>query len=541
MSFKNKLWLLVGVFAAGFLVSVVFSFSTLNHVKVNGPIYKDIVQQKDLLADILPPPEYLVESYLVSLQMMSADKNKLATLSDKARALAKDFEDRHQFWLKELEDGRTKTLLVDKAYRPGVAMLDVLQRELVPALQRGDARAAEAALDKVAKNYEEHRAAIDELVKLAVADAAEHEAEAVTTVSRESTLALAIAGVFLALGVGVSLWILRDVMHQLGGDPAYAANVVRDIAQGDLSTSIATQPGDTASLLAGMKQMQTALHDVIARINEAATRLGDASQSLAATAQQVADGSSQQSDSASSIAASVEEMTVSINMVSDSANTAHSLAEEARRLSIEGAKHVQETVGEMNTIASSVDSSARVVRQLGEQSQKISGIVGVIREIADQTNLLALNAAIEAARAGEQGRGFAVVADEVRKLAEKTTTSTQEIADMIGEIQHGTQTAVRQMEAGSTQVETGVVVANATGTAMSSIEGGAGKVLTAVDEISTALKEQAVASNQISQGVEKIAQMTEENSAAVNAVSQAAAELQKLAGDLKANVNRFRL
>jgi methyl-accepting chemotaxis protein len=397
------------------------------------------------------------------------------------------------------------------------------------------------AVEQVARHYEEHRAAVDDLVKLASASAATQEAEAAATVSRESTLALVIAALFLVLGAGVSLWILRDVTRQLGGDPAYAANVVRDIAQGDLSTSIATRPGDTASLLAGMKQMQVALHDVIARINEAATRLGDASQALATTAQQVADGSSQQSDSASSIAASVEQMTVSINLVSDSASTAHTLAEEARRLSIEGAKHVQETVGEMNTIAGSVDASAQVVRQLGEQSQKITGIVAVIREIADQTNLLALNAAIEAARAGEQGRGFAVVADEVRKLAEKTTTSTQEIAEMIGGIQHGTQTAVKQMEAGAAQVETGVAVANATGTAMGSIEAGAGEVLASVDEISTALKEQAVASNQISQGVEKIAQMTEENSAAVNAVSQAAADLQKLAGDLKANVGRFRL
>jgi methyl-accepting chemotaxis protein len=541
MSFKNKLWLLVGVFATGFLVSVVFSFSTLNHVKVNGPIYKDIVQQKDLLADILPPPEYLIEAYLVSHQMVDAEKSKLPALAEKLQALAKDFEDRHQYWQKELPASPAKTLLLEKAYKPGKEMLDLELRDFLPALQRGDAKAVESALAKLTSKYDEHRAAIDELVKVATANAAAQETDAAATVGRESTLALVMAAVFLALGVGVSLWILRDVMRQLGGDPAYAANVVRGIAEGDLSTTIATHPGDTASLLAGMKQMQVALHDVIARINEAAMRLGDASQSLATTAQQVADGSSQQSDSASSIAASVEEMTVSINLVSDSANTAHTLAEEARRLSIEGAKHVQETVGEMNTIAGSVDASAQVVRQLGAQSQKISGIVGVIREIADQTNLLALNAAIEAARAGEQGRGFAVVADEVRKLAEKTTTSTQEIADMIGEIQHGTQTAVRQMEAGSAQVETGVAVAGATGTAMTSIEGGAGKVLTAVDEISTALKEQAVASNQISQGVEKIAQMTEENSAAVNAVSQAAADLQKLAGDLKANVGRFRL
>ena len=541
MSFKNKLWLLVGVFAAGFLASGLFSFSALNHLKVNGPLYQGIIQQKDLLADILPPPEYLVESYLVSMQMAEADKAKLPQLIEKSRALVKDYEDRHQFWIKDLAEGQAKTLIVDKAYRPGNEMLNLIQSELIPALERGDKPAADAAHTKISEKYEAHRAVIDELVTLSVATAAAQEKAAAAAVSSESMLSILLSGVFLALGIGVSLWILRDVMRQLGGEPAYAAEVVQRIAQGDLSTPIESAAADTTSLLAGMKQMQSSLHDVIAQINDAATRLGDASHSLASTAQQVADGSSQQSDSTSSIAAAVEEMTVSINLVNDSAKNAHSLADEARQLSIEGAKHVKETVGEINTIAGSVDSSTQVVRLLGEQSQKISGIVGVIREIADQTNLLALNAAIEAARAGEQGRGFAVVADEVRKLAEKTATSTQEISIMIGEIQQGTQTAVKQMEQGTTQVEKGVVVAAATGESMSSIEAGAGNVLTAVDDISTALQEQAMASNQISQGVEKIAQMTEENSAAVTEVSRAAGELQKLATSLKDNVNRFRL
>ena len=195
----------------------------------------------------------------------------------------------------------------------------------------------------------------------------------------------------------------------------------------------------------------------------------------------------------------------------------------------------------MNTIAESVASSTDVVRQLGEQSQRISGIVSVIREIADQTNLLALNAAIEAARAGEQGRGFAVVADEVRKLAEKTASSTQEISAMIGEIQSGTEMAVKQMEAGASQVGKGVTVAGATGTAIQDIDAENARVVAAVDEISTALREQAVASNQISQGVERIAQMTEENSAAVVSVAGSANDLLMLAATLKASVDNFRL
>ena len=531
----------MGVFATGFLAATLFSFSALNHVKVNGPIYQEIVQQKDLLADILPPPEYLVESYLVSLQMASADRAAQAPLVEKAQSLAKDFEDRHQYWQQALPPGETKTLLVERAYKPGAEMLAVQQREFIPAVQRGDTRAAEAALSQLATKYHEHRAAIDQLVKLAVANASEQEVQAAATVKRELFFSLLLAGVFLVLGVVVSAWILKVVMRQLGGDPAYAATVAKRVAEGDLSCPIDLSPADDSSLLAAMKRMQTALHGIIARIDDAAMRSEQAAQALASTAQQVSQSSTQQSDAAAQIAASIEELTASVAQVSDSAKAAHTLADDARQLSIDAATHVHDTVGEMNTIAGSVEGSAGVVRQLGEQSQRISGIVGVIREIADQTNLLALNAAIEAARAGEQGRGFAVVADEVRKLAEKTATSTQEISTMIGEIQNGTQTAVRQMEAGSTQVGRGVEVANATGSAMGSIEAGAGKVLTAVDDISAALREQAVASNQISSGIETIAQMAEENSAAVASLSQAAVELQQLAGGLRNEVGRFRL
>ena len=344
-----------------------------------------------------------------------------------------------------------------------------------------------------------------------------------------------------ALAVLVATLIAASVMRQLGGDPAYAAQVVKDIASGNLATAIRLESRDPGSLLAGMQHMQEALRETITRITGSAERLSDASRVLASTAQQVAESSGQQSDSASSIAASIEQMTASINLVSDSARTARTLSTDARQSAAEGAGQVEKTVREINTIATSVDSSAQLVRQLGEQSEKISGIVSVIREIADQTNLLALNAAIEAARAGEQGRGFAVVADEVRKLAEKTTSSTQEISAMIGEIQEGTRAAIQQMDAGTTQVAQGIEVAAAAGNSVRSIDAGTGRVLQAVDDISSALDEQATASNQIAQGVERIAHMTEENSAAVAAVSQAADELQHLAGDLKTEVGRFRL
>jgi methyl-accepting chemotaxis protein len=365
--------------------------------------------------------------------------------------------------------------------------------------------------------------------------------EAASTYQQGITAIVICSLIAVLFGAALATLITRHLMRQLGGEPVYAADVVRTIASGDLTHSISTRHGDQSSLLFAMQQMQGALRSLISQTHDAADLLATSSHSLASASRQVAEGSNQQSDSASTMAAAVEELTVSISHVADSARTANVMATEAGQLSQKGATLVQNTVGEINKIAGSVERSAQEVQHLGEQSEKISGIVNVIKEIADQTNLLALNAAIEAARAGEQGRGFAVVADEVRKLAERTTASTQEIAGMIGAIQQGTTTAVSGMEDGRSQVREGVAMAEKSGQSMRSIESGSHKLLEAVEEISTALTEQSSASNQIALNVEHIARMTEENSAAINQVSNSASELVRLADQLKTNVSRFRI
>jgi methyl-accepting chemotaxis protein len=197
-------------------------------------------------------------------------------------------------------------------------------------------------------------------------------------------------------------------------------------------------------------------------------------------------------------------------------------------------------VNEIRAIAETVNHSAAAVEALGKQSDKISAIVGTIKEIADQTNLLALNAAIEAARAGESGRGFAVVADEVRKLAERTAKSTQEIADMIGAIQSGTETAVSSMKCGVDRVASGVEQARLAGNAIDQVQQQSREVMVAVGEISVSLSEQASASTEIAQNVERIAQMAEENDAAASGNARTAADLRQLAESLSSEVARFR-
>jgi methyl-accepting chemotaxis protein len=234
-------------------------------------------------------------------------------------------------------------------------------------------------------------------------------------------------------------------------------------------------------------------------------------------------------------------MTASISQIS--ANAAHSeeIAHAAGTISEEGRNVVQAAVVEIDNIAASVKQSSDIIGQLGGASQRISEIVGVIQDIAGQTNLLALNAAIEAARAGEQGRGFAVVADEVRKLAERTAQSTQEIAGMIDEIQRNSANAVSSMEDGTRRVNDGVEKARLAGESIARIREETEQVAQEIIGISDALREQTSAVNVVSREVMSIADMSHSNALSVDHLAQTADEMRRLAEELKTEVNHFKL
>ncbi|HLO63361.1 MAG TPA: methyl-accepting chemotaxis protein [Azonexus sp.] len=335
--------------------------------------------------------------------------------------------------------------------------------------------------------------------------------------------------------------IVRRLLSQLGGEPAYVIDIIRQIAGGNLSGNIVTRNGDGSSLLYTTKQMQGSLKGMIGRILTTSDQLAQSARQLAASSQKVQQASERQSDSSAAVAASIEQMTVCVGQISENAAGAQKYASETGLLAKDGAQAVQGVIAEMDKISTAVATSSQAITSLGEKSHQISNIVMVIKEIADQTNLLALNAAIEAARAGEQGRGFAVVADEVRKLAERTTLSTQEIAAMIQSVQGGTDDAVAGMAQGSTLVGEGVQMVGVTGESMEKVQDGVQKVLAAIDDISSALKEQSSASHLIARNVESIAEMTEETSTVIKEVSLAAGNLEQLAAHLKATVGEFKL
>nr|WP_273862614.1 methyl-accepting chemotaxis protein [Pseudomonas sp. LA5] len=357
--------------------------------------------------------------------------------------------------------------------------------------------------------------------------------------AKQQALTILISGGVLAtlLALGIAWSLTRTIVGRL----AQTVAVARTIAAGQLDSPIPAGGRDElGQLLTAFAQMQDKLRGMIQGIKQGTDHLVAASHSISANSQQLSAAAQEQSSAASSMAATVEELTVSINHVSDNAGEAHDLSSQSGRLAQDGGQTIQASVDSMRSIAGTVQSSATRIGELGEHSERVSSIVSVIKGIADQTNLLALNAAIEAARAGEQGRGFAVVADEVRQLAQRTTNSTQEIAAMIEKIQAATQAAMSDMEVGVRQVNGGVDLANQAGEAVVSINTASDKVVRVVNQISLALREQTAASHDVARTVERLAQMAQQNSEAIGETVQTAVSLDALANDLNRQISQFR-
>jgi methyl-accepting chemotaxis protein len=347
----------------------------------------------------------------------------------------------------------------------------------------------------------------------------------------------------LAASLGVTAvfaWLAIGAYMSMSAGVALLSQSAETMAKGDLTKRINCPSRDElADVSAHFNHMGEEMNKLLRLVQSTAVQLGQTAATVSASARTVANSSDEQSQAASAMAAAVEELTVGINEIADHTAGAQRISQEATELSTEGGRTVEQTVAEMQLIAQSVNQTSNVIIELGQHSHAISAIIGTIREIADQTNLLALNAAIEAARAGEQGRGFAVVADEVRKLAERTAQSTQEISSMIGSIQKGTEGAVLSMQEGVARVNEGVTLSQRAGVAIARIREGSVRVQHDVDEISNGLKEESVASNDIARNVERIAAMVAANSQAVSDTATATADLERLAEELVTEVQRF--
>ena len=313
-------------------------------------------------------------------------------------------------------------------------------------------------------------------------------------------------------------------------------------SEGDLTVYLTKEKDDIIGLLfSGFNKVVENIRNMIEKVTEAVTATASASTQISSSSGELAAGAHEQSTQANEIATAVEEMTATILQTSKSATGALENAKQAGDVAKRGGEVVKETVDGMARIAEVVKVAANTVQKLGANSEQIGNIIQVIDDIADQTNLLALNAAIEAARAGEHGRGFAVVADEVRKLAERTSKATQEIANMIKQIQNDTYGAVNSINEGTDEVDKGKELANRAGASLLHIIESSEKVMDDIRQVATAGEEQSLTADQISKSIEGISTVTQQSAAGIQQIARAAEDLNQLTVNLQHLVSKFKI
>lgn len=524
-----------GVVVIVLLVLTTTGFLALQSMKKSAD---QMGQGKDVVADILPPPLYLIEAQLLSDDLLRVDPSSRKLLVDKLHTLKKDYDTRNQYWeASDLDRSLKSSLLGEQRKYADMFWKEALQNFL-PAIESNDIETARISEQNLRKYYEDHRKGVDSTVSLAN----KYAGDKLETLASTANQGYLLLGLVAGLGLALILLMAVPTINRIYRSLREVGEAAAAIADGDLMYTMPPASKDeVGELVHKISIMRDNLRELVSAVHRNVESVTQAAHELSASATMGARSSVIQSEAATSMAVAMEELSVSIGQVEEHSREAHDVTLTSGAQSEKSSDIIHGTVNEMRLISDTVNSTADTLRELESFSGQISSIINVIKGIADQTNLLALNAAIEAARAGEHGRGFAVVADEVRILAERTGASTQEITVMIAKIQHTTKCAVEEMEEGVCRVNEGVKQADMAGDSMSVIRTGSDQVSRAVDEITFALKEQASAARNISSTVDQIAQGAEENNVSALQTASSANRLEELSRQLSGLAGKFKI
>ena len=537
LTIRTKLIVLIAFASLIMLVvSATGLWSTHSTQQAAESIYKDRLVAIQMLNDIRDHQNQI--RMLLLRARLETDAFEIMGLTDKVRTSIFKIEQLLDTYNKFKPVGEEKKLLdafVAERVNFGVTgvlpMIDMLQAENFAGVDKLRRETMDPAFQKVSD-------AIDVLVAHQTNIAQQQFDRTVKQASVLRIVALA------TVGLGVLLAILRGTIigRSINRGVAALEKGAAKLAEGDLTTKVPTSGNDELSRVgASFNQMAQNISELIGQVNSAGIMVNQNANALSESAAQVSQSSRQQSQRATEAAGAVEQFNIAFKEIAATSENIVSAVNNARDLSRHGDKVVANAAQGIERVARTVNESAEVIADLGQRSNQIGQILAVIKDIADQTNLLALNAAIEAARAGEQGRGFAVVADEVRKLAERTTAATSEISTMVGGIQEDTGRAVVSMRQSSADVQEGVALANQAGQALQDIARSVQQVADMMGRIASATHEQSGASEALTLTVEEIARMADQNSHAIEHAASASQEMVSCSQQLQKSVSRFQL
>jgi len=536
-----------------FIVFALLSFWVINQVRVNGPISNILNEYQNLTADTNPPPMFPLdafasynEAYVASTNFNNLKRDKALENAAKSEAM---FKERSEYWRKHLNNPKLQEPL-EAVIQAGSNFFEVANKRYIPALPLGTVAASAPLLDLTAA-FESSKQAGNAFT-LEIQKENNNLIETQTRFIQFVLIGLLLLGlilVFLMYFYGkkqtAQSMQLTDQLAKEGQDNQEAVlqllDEMGDLADGDLTVKAEVRDNITGAIADSINYTIDSLRDLVVEINHATEQVTSATSVAQGTSEQLLSAAETQSAQIIQTTEAVNDMTRSILQVSSNAAEASQVAQRSLEAAIQGSQAVQNTISGMNEIRTQIQETSKRIKRLGESSQEISEIVELISDITEQTNILALNAAIQAASAGEAGRGFTVVAEEVQRLAERSSEATKQISAIVKTIQTDTHGAVAAMEKSTEGVVDGARVADAAGQALNEIETVTTNLAHLIQSISTATNAQTDSAKTVANNMQMIQEITTQTTQGTKLTAESVGQLTSLAEELRDSVAGFKL